>query len=77
MLRILHDNEVPGVKQAVNTTTRPATARQSIESVGGTVHGCWYAFAEHEGSHLWEAPDHGSMAAVAIAIGGGRARNRH
>ena len=50
---------------------RAATAY--IESVGGTLHGFWYAFGTHDGLTLWEAPDNASMAAVALAIGGGGA----
>ncbi|HUR16827.1 MAG TPA: GYD domain-containing protein, partial [Candidatus Limnocylindrales bacterium] len=41
------------------------------ESVGGKLHGFWYAFGEYDGYTLWEAPDNGSMAAVAIALGSG------
>jgi len=52
---------------------RRDAARTYIESVGGTLHGFWYAFGEHDGLTLWEAPDSVSMAAVAIAIGGGGA----
>jgi len=52
---------------------RRDAARTYIESVGGTLHGFWYAFGEHDGLTLWEAPDNVSMAAVAIAIGGGGA----
>lgn len=37
------------------------------------MHGFWYAFGDHDGYNLWEAPDNVSMAAVAIAIGGGGA----
>jgi uncharacterized protein with GYD domain len=43
----------------------------AIESVGGKLHGFWYAFGEHDGYNLWEAPDNVSMAAVALAISGG------
>jgi uncharacterized protein with GYD domain len=50
---------------------RAATAY--IESVGGTLHGFWYAFGPHDGITLWEAPDNVAMAAVALAIGGGGA----
>ena len=35
--------------------------------------GFWYAFGAHDGYTLWEAPDNVSMAAVALAIGGGGA----
>ena len=52
---------------------RRAAAQQYIESVGGTLHGFWYAFGEHDGYNLWEAPDNVSMAAVALAIGAGGA----
>jgi uncharacterized protein with GYD domain len=52
---------------------RRDAARQYIESVGGKLHGFWYAFGDHDGYNLWEAPDNVSMAAVAIAIGGGGA----
>ena len=52
---------------------RRIAARSYIESVGGKLHGFWYAFGEHDGYNLWEAPDNVSMAAVAIAIGGGGA----
>ena len=52
---------------------RRAAATEYIESVGGTLHGFWYALGEHDGYTLWEAPDHVSMAAVAIALSGGGA----
>ena len=46
---------------------------KSGESVGGKLLGFWYAFGQHNGYNLWEAPDNMSMAAVALAIGGGGA----
>jgi uncharacterized protein with GYD domain len=52
---------------------RRAAAKQYIESVGGKLHGFWYAFGEHEGYNLWEAPDNVAMAATAIAIEAGGA----
>ena len=52
---------------------RRTAARTYIESVGGTLHGFWYAFGTHDGYNLWEAPDNVSMAAVALAISGGGA----
>jgi uncharacterized protein with GYD domain len=52
---------------------RREAARTYLESVGGTLHGFWYAFGTHDGYNLWEAPDNVSMAAVAIAISGGGA----
>ena len=63
----------PG-KQADRQTRRPPKAAQTyIESVGGKLHGFWYAFGTHDGYNLWEAPDNVSMAAVALAISGGGA----
>src|SRR6266404_5211138 len=56
-----------------NPEDRRAAAQSYIESVGGKLHGFWYAFGEHDGYNLWEAPDNVSMAAVALAIGAGGA----
>lgn len=56
-----------------NPEDRREAARQYIESVGGKLHGFWYAFGEHDGYNLWEAPDNVSMAAAVIAIGAGGA----
>jgi len=56
-----------------NPDDRREAARSYIESVGGTLHGFWYAFGTHDGYNLWEAPDNVSMAAVALAISGGEA----
>lgn len=61
---------------AKNPEDRREAARSYIESVGGKLHGFWYAFGEFDGYNLWEAPDHVSMAAVAIAIGGGGALSK-
>jgi uncharacterized protein with GYD domain len=56
-----------------NPEDRRKAAQAYIESVGGKLHGFWYAFGEHDGYTLWEAPDNVSMAAVALAISGGGA----
>jgi len=52
---------------------RRKAAQSYIESVGGKLHGFWYAFGDYDGYTLWEAPDNVSMAAVALAIGSGGA----
>jgi uncharacterized protein with GYD domain len=52
---------------------RRRAAQAYIESVGGKLHGFWYAFGAHDGYTLWEAPDNISMSAVALAISGGGA----
>jgi hypothetical protein len=36
---------------------RRDAARKYIESVGGKLHGFWYAFGTYDGYTLWEAPD--------------------
>ena len=59
-----------------NPEDRREAAKEYIESVGGKLHGFWYAFGTHDGYNLWEAPDNVSMAAVAIAIGGGGALSK-
>jgi uncharacterized protein with GYD domain len=56
-----------------NPEDRRTAAQSYIESVGGQLHGFWYAFGAHDGYTLWEAPDNVSMAAVALAIGSGGA----
>ncbi len=59
-----------------NPEDRREAARTYIESVGGKLHGFWYAFGEYDGYNLWEAPDNVSMAAVVLAIGGGGALSK-
>ena len=61
---------------AKNPEDRRDAARSYIESVGGKLHGFWYAFGEYDGYNLWEAPDNVAMAAVAIALGGGGALSK-
>ena len=60
-------------KLIANPEDRRDAARSYIESVGGKLHGFWYAFGTHDGYNLWEAPDDVSMSAVALAISGGGA----
>src|SRR6188508_333003 len=55
---------------------RRDAARAYVESVGGKLHGFWYAFGEFDGYNLWEAPDNVSIAAVVLAIGGGGALSK-
>jgi uncharacterized protein with GYD domain len=56
-----------------NPEDRRAAARQYIESVGGKLHGFWYAFGDNDGYNLWEAPENVSMAATVLAIAAGGA----
>jgi uncharacterized protein with GYD domain len=56
-----------------NPEDRRVAAKQYIEAVGGKLHGFWYAFGDHDGYNLWEAPNNVSMAATALAINAGGA----
>ncbi|MEX2030535.1 MAG: GYD domain-containing protein [Anaerolineales bacterium] len=56
-----------------NPEDRRKAAQTYVESVGGKLHGFWYAFGTHDGYTLWEAPDNVSMAAVSIALAAGGA----
>ncbi len=56
-----------------NLEDRRNAAQSYIESVGGKLHGFWYAFGTYDGYNLWEAPDNVSMAGVALAIAAGGA----
>jgi uncharacterized protein with GYD domain len=56
-----------------NPEDRRTAAKAYIEAAGGTLHGFWYAFGDHDGYTLWEAPDNVAMAATALAIGAGGA----
>jgi uncharacterized protein with GYD domain len=59
-----------------NPEDRREAARAYIETVGGALHGFWYAFGAYDGYALWEAPDNISMAAVALAISSGGALSK-
>ena len=43
-------------------------AAQMVASVGGKLHGYWYAFGEFDGVALMEAPDSSVAASIAMAI---------
>ena len=60
-----------------NPEDRRKAAQTYIESVGGRLHGFWYAFGAHDGFTLWEAPDNVAMAAVSLAITGGGAMSSY
>ena len=60
-----------------NPEDRRQAAQSYIESVGGKLHGFWYAFGEYDGYSLWEAPGNVAMAAVAVAISGGGALSKY
>jgi uncharacterized protein with GYD domain len=58
-------------RMIANPEDRRKAASAYIESVGGKLHGFWYAYGSHDGINLWEAPDNVSMASVVLAIGSG------
>jgi uncharacterized protein with GYD domain len=47
---------------------RRAVARSVVEHLGGTLHGFWYGFGEHDGYVLIEAPNNGAAAAFSVGI---------
>jgi uncharacterized protein with GYD domain len=63
----------PWARLIENPEDRRKAAEAYIGSVGGKLHGFWYAFGTKDGFTLWEAPDNVSMAAVALAIAAGGA----
>lgn len=60
-----------------NPEDRRKAAQTYIESVGGKLHGFWYAFGTYDAYAIYEAPDNISMAAVAMAINAGGALSSH
>jgi uncharacterized protein with GYD domain len=55
---------------------RRNAAKSYIESLGGKLHGLWYALGEYDGYTLWEAPNRVAMAAVSIALSAGGALSK-
>jgi len=47
---------------------RREVARAVVEKLGGKLHGFWYAFDEHDGFVLIEAPNNVSAAAFSVGI---------
>jgi uncharacterized protein with GYD domain len=47
---------------------RTTSVRESIEVVGGTLHGLWYSLGDYDGVNLWEAPSRVSVASSLIAM---------
>ena len=50
---------------------RRDVARGVVEQLGGTLHGFWYGFGEHDGFVLIEAPNNAAAAAFAVGISAG------
>src|SRR6266478_332351 len=56
-----------------NPEDRRAAAEEYIKEVGGKLHGFWYAFGDHDGYTLWEAPVFFFKQKTAYEIGAGGA----
>jgi uncharacterized protein with GYD domain len=41
-----------------------------LEAAGGKLHGYWYAFGDHDGFVLGEAPDNAAMASALVTVAG-------
>jgi uncharacterized protein with GYD domain len=54
-------------KLVQNPEDRRGPIGDLLEALGGKLHGLWYAFGEHDGYVLAEAPDNVSAAAASIA----------
>lgn len=52
-----------------NPQDRGAAAAQAAQSLGCKLHGIWWAFGEHDGVYLLEAPDNSAVVALAMAVG--------
>src|SRR5436190_10981815 len=59
-----------------NPEDRRNAAKAYIESVGGKLHGFWYAFGDYDGYTLWEAPNNVAMAAVSLSLSAGGALSK-
>ena len=55
---------------------RSKAAAAAVESVGGKMHGFWYAFGEFDGYFLMECPDDVTAAALAVTVAGGGALSK-
>jgi len=49
---------------------RRETIRPLVEGVGGKLHGLWFAFGDHDGYVLVEAPDNATAASLLVTVAG-------
>lgn len=52
-----------------NPVDRTETVTATAESVGGSLHGFWYAFGEYDGYFVFEGPDNAAALAFSAAVG--------
>jgi uncharacterized protein with GYD domain len=55
---------------------RTDAVRESMEAVGGKLHGLWYAIGDYDGVALWEAPSRVSVASSLVATHAAGAHSR-
>ena len=55
---------------------RTDAIQESMEAVGGKLHGLWYSLGEYDGVVLWEAPSRVSVASSLVAIKAAGAHSR-
>jgi uncharacterized protein with GYD domain len=56
-----------------NPQDRAEAAGAAVESLGGKMHGFWYALGEFDGYFLMEAPDNATATALSATVAGGGA----
>ena len=52
-----------------NPQDRGAVAAKTAESLGGKLHGLWWALGDCDGVFLMEAPDNATVVALSMAVG--------
>lgn len=52
---------------------RTEAVRKAIEKLGGSLHGLWLSFGDHDVVVLADLPDNSAAAAMALAVAGGGA----
>lgn len=62
---------VQGIQGAIKdgATSRAAAVDALVKSVGGTLHGCWWAFGDDDFIGIAEFPDNQAAMAVAATVG--------
>jgi uncharacterized protein with GYD domain len=60
-----------------NPHDRAEVAGTTIESLGGKLHGFWYAFGEYDGYFLMEVPDNATAAAASATAGASGTLSKH
>jgi hypothetical protein len=62
-------------RQLVTAEATRTAAMETLEAIGGTLHGFWYDVCAHDGYALWEGPADVPATAVGPALAGGETRH--